>query len=124
MRIGATRSAFVSSASSIPVLAPQAWREPQDQLHSFELVQPVLHDGELNGIGALDQAGGAGLAAQLSCKVPVLGEGALAVAAHFEPILGEEHDDRDAVAAVDLEFLLNIRMVVAVEVADLDSRCS
>ena len=62
---------------------------------------------------------GAGLVAH---HLPVLAQGAFAVAGDLVAVLAEEDQHRHAVAAVDLQLRLHVGMLVAVEVADLDHR--
>src|SRR6185312_2593202 len=106
---------------SVVVPPTQARAEAQHELDSLELVEPVLKRlAEFVRIrrGEADGAGGAQLGA---------GEGAVAVqravaegAAEFE-ILGQEDRDGDAVAAVELELVGQVAVLVAVDETQVDA---
>src|SRR5262245_28209851 len=101
------------------MLRSQPRRQAQEPLHALELVEPILGHARKWGVARSDHSGGA--ATRLIHRhLPVFAQRPLAEAGCLEAILAEEDDHRHAIAAIDLQLALRIRMDVAVDVARLD----
>ena len=104
------------------MLLPQPRRQPQYPLHPFEFIQPILRDLGEQRIARRDDAGRATCADLRRRQRSIFAQSPFAVASHFMAVFVEEYDHWHPVAAVDLEFLLNIRMGIAIEVSDFQNR--
>src|SRR5216684_3749376 len=101
---------------------PQPRRQMQHPLHAFEFIEPILRDRGQEWILADSDAGGARRAGLLPHHDAVLAERAIAKPPGLEAVLAEEDDDGHAIAAADLQRLLHVGVVVAVEIANLNRR--
>jgi len=94
--------------------------EAEHELDALEFVEPVLECGREfigGGRGNADGAGGAELGAG---EGAIAAEGAVAVGGAELEVFGEEEDDGDAVAGVDVELIGEVAVLVAVEEAEVD----
>jgi len=81
-------------------------------VYALKFVQPVLRDISQKRIT------GSGPAAQL----PILAESAFAISGRLESIFAEKDDCRYTIAPINLQLLLHVGMIVAVEITNLNQR--
>ena len=106
----------------VPVFLPQSRRQSQNPLRPLELIEPILSDADQKRIARTRNPAGARFAGLLFEHIPVSAQRSLPVTGDFIPVFAEKDSDGDAVAAVDLQLALDIRVVVAIEIADVEER--
>src|SRR5262245_10631293 len=107
---------------SIAVQLTQARRKAEQPLHALEFVQPILRDLGQKCVARRDEARRTARGGWVAHHLAIFVQRAFAVARHFVAVLAEKDDNRHAVAGVNLQRLLNVAVLVAVEVAHLDDR--
>jgi hypothetical protein len=100
----------------------QPGREPQQELHALEFVEPILRHGYGERSVGSAQPSRARCAKLVVGQLAIFGQCSVAQETHELTILVEKHDNRHAPAAANLERLGQLRISVAILKAEIDRR--
>jgi hypothetical protein len=116
--------ATITPFSSIAVASAEAGREPEDQLGSLELVEPIGDQGTLCLGRRRDYSGRAGRTEVFGGHSAVGRKRPLAKAGDLEPIFTEEYKHGHAVSTINREQGSNFGDGIAIEKSKVDLRSS